>query len=62
MQYERDDIYFCEGCCQFHDIKTDEVVEVPGVEYFNGIKVRPFKKKESKPKTSGFGWIGNNEK
>lgn len=62
MQYERDDIYFCEGCRQFHDIKTDEVVEVPGVEYFNGIKVRPFKKKKSKPKFGGFGWVGNNEK
>lgn len=29
MQYQRDDIYFCEGCGQFFHDDTDEIVDVP---------------------------------
>lgn len=29
MMFEREDLYFCEGCGQFFDDQTDEIVEVP---------------------------------
>lgn len=32
QKYQRDDIYLCEECWQFHNLKTDKVVDVPYTE------------------------------
>lgn len=45
----RDDIFFCPGCSQFHDVKTEKPVDVPGIDYYEyrgkTYKIRKPKKK-----------------
>jgi hypothetical protein len=60
--YLRDDIFFCPGCCQFHNSDNHEPVEVPGMDYFHDLdtgkryKIKKPKLK-SKKSSKGFGNI-----
>lgn len=58
--YVRDDIYFCPDCRQFHDVETNETVDIPDMVYYfdpdtgKRYKIKKPKRKAQKVKR-GFG-------
>ena len=55
-EYLRNDIYFCLGCCQFHDVNTDLPVHVPGVDkYYDPFTGKTYKVRLPSKKVRKYG-------